>query len=98
MEFTCGMCHHQVKMGARVCTACQGTVIYGATRRERTIFAVIGIFLALPAYQSLAHLFGSDGGGTPILVVAAIGAGAGIYAISRIQARKIRTSRFLARH
>lgn len=26
MEFTCGMCHHQVKMGARVCTACQGTV------------------------------------------------------------------------
>lgn len=97
MEFTCGMCHRQVTMGAMVCTGCQGTVIYGATRREKIFFALLGIFFALPAYQSLAHLFGSDGGGTPILFVAAFGAGAGILLIKKIRANKIRTFRHLAR-
>jgi len=97
MEFTCGMCHHQVKMGASVCTACQGTVIYGATRREKIFFGVIGIYFGIAAYQSLAHLFGSVGGGTPILFAAAFGAALGVLAIGKIRAKKIRTFRYLAR-
>lgn len=97
MEFACGMCRTQVQMGASVCTGCQGTVIYGPTRRERTIFAVIGAILAVATYQSLANLFGSAGGGTSILVAAGIGVGLGLWAIQKIGAGKIRALRYLAR-
>lgn len=75
----------------------QGTVIYGPTRQERTIFAVIGILASIMLYQSIAHLYGSDGGGTAILFVAAIGAVGGIIAIGKLRASKIRTYRHLAR-
>lgn len=97
MEFACGMCRNQVQMGASVCTGCQGTVIYGPTRRERTIFAVIGAFVAISAYQMVANLFGSAGGGAVILIVGGVGVGLGLWAIQRIRAGKIRTMRYLAR-
>jgi hypothetical protein len=97
MEFTCGMCRNQVQMGASVCTGCQGTVIYGPTRRERTIFAVIGAFVVIGAYQSIANLFGSAGGGTAILFVGGIGVGLGLWAIGKIRSGKIRTYRYLVR-
>lgn len=97
MEFACGMCRNNVQMGASVCTGCQGTVIYGATRRERTISAVIGAILTIATYQSVANLFGSAGGGSIILVMAAIGIGLGLWAIGKVRAGKIRTYRYLAR-
>ena len=39
--FACGLCQSQVPMGARVCTGCQGTVVYGATPQELNTYSML---------------------------------------------------------
>jgi hypothetical protein len=72
------MCRNHVQMGAPVCAGCQGTMIYGLTRCERTTLGFVGAILAVVAHQSIVSLFGSAGGDAVILVVAGIGFGFGV--------------------
>ena len=64
--FACGLCQSQVPMGARVCTGCQGTVVYGATPQELNtypmlpallVFLVVMVFLGMsPSWHASVAL------------------------------------------
>ncbi|HUB50101.1 MAG TPA: hypothetical protein VMB73_34450 [Acetobacteraceae bacterium] len=45
VTFACGLCQSQVPMGARVCTGCQGTVLYGATPQELNMYPMLPALL-----------------------------------------------------
>ena len=65
-SFACGLCQSQVPMGARVCTGCQGTVVYGATPQELNtypmlpaviVFFVVMVFLGMsPGWHTFVAL------------------------------------------
>lgn len=71
-------------------------MIYGPTRRERTVFAVIGASVAIAAYQSIANFFRSAGGGTARLFMGGIGVGLGLWAIGKIRSGKARDASQMA--
>ena len=57
--FACGLCQSQVPMGARVCTGCQGTVLYGATPQELNTYPMLP---ALVVFFVVVFFFGMSPG------------------------------------
>ncbi|HUA78758.1 MAG TPA: hypothetical protein VL997_00180 [Dyella sp.] len=91
----CGHCKTPLQRGAAVCAGCQGSVIYGATRREiETAFVSGG---AIGALVAAFVWIGTRGLSSHAMVAATVGAMtmgvAFVLREKRLHARHVRTFR-----